>query len=260
MSSVTITISNGVCELKLSRPEQRNALNVEMLDVLNDALEGVESDSRIRCLLITGEGRGFCAGADVAEWAQMEAEGRLETYGWTERAHAMMVRLAALPKPTIAAINGAAVGAGLDLALCCDFRYGTTTAKFLPGYTSMAYTPDAGGSWLLPRLIGLDATKQFLFFDRPWGAEKALQAGLLTEIFATETFVESVTEVAETLAAGPTFAFGKTKQLLEHSAQVTLSEQLSLEKQAALACGRTEDAREALQAVTEKRQPNFVGR
>jgi len=260
MSSVAITISNGICELKLSRPEQRNALNVDMLDVLNDALEGVEGDSRVRCLVVTGEGRGFCAGADVTEWAQMEAEGRLETYGWTERAHALMIKLANLPKPTIAAINGAAVGAGLDLALCCDFRYATPAAKFLPGYTSMAYTPDAGGSWLLPRLMGVDATKAFLFFDKPWTAEKAHRAGLLTDVLETERFAAAVSEVAQTLAAGPTFAYGKTKALLEKSSHLSLSEQLNLESQAALACGRTEDAREALQASIEKRQPNFVGR
>lgn len=260
MSGVTINISGGICEIKLSRPEQRNAINTGLLDALNDTLDSVQTDTAVRCVVLTGEGRAFCAGADLAEWAQAESEGRLETYGWTERAHALMVKLAALPKPTIAAINGAAVGAGMDMALCCDFRYAVSTAKFFPGYTSMAYTPDAGGSWLLPRLIGMEAAKQFLFFDKPWSAEKAQQAGLVTEVFDAENFMASVSEVAKALAAGPTFAYGKTKELLEQSTRLSLFEQLKLEQQVGLACGRTEDAQEALQASIEKRQPNFVGR
>jgi 2-(1,2-epoxy-1,2-dihydrophenyl)acetyl-CoA isomerase len=260
MSSITTSIADGVCELTLARPQQRNAINVEMLTELNECLDQFARDADVRCLLITGEGRSFCAGADVEEWAQMQAEGRLETYGWTEKAHALMLKLQQLPKPTIAAINGAAVGAGLDLSMCCDFRYAASVAKFLPGYTRMAYSPDAGGSWLLPRLIGLDASREFLFFDEPWPANRAKQAGMVSEVYEVEELINAVRATAKTLAAGPTYAFGKTKQLLEQSLRTDFARQLELEKEFAIACGRTEDANEALAAVSEHRTPNFVGR
>ncbi|NIB42185.1 enoyl-CoA hydratase/isomerase family protein [Pseudomaricurvus alkylphenolicus] len=260
MSSVSSKLKDGVYRVTLNRPEQRNALNLETVGQLSECLDVVETNQDIRCLVITGAGSGFCAGADVAEWAQAEARGELETYGWTEATHALMAKLSALSKPTVAAINGSAVGAGLDLALNCDFRYAVAHAKFKPGYTGMAYCPDAGASWHLPRLIGIAAAKQFLFFDKAWTANQALQAGMVTAVLEEDEWEDELAHVAQTLASGPTFAFGQTKQLLLQSARSSLPDHLALEQQAGLLCGRTEDAAEALRAISEKRTPIFMGR
>ena len=161
MSAIEIKDNNGIRWLTLNRPDQMNALTVESLVELGKACDSVSNDYSVRCLVITGTGRAFCSGADVEEWAQAEASGTLETYGWTEAAHLTMTKLASIPKPVVAMINGAAVGAGLDLALCCDFRYASDKAKFKAGYTTMAYSPDAGSSWHLPRIIGLEKAKIF---------------------------------------------------------------------------------------------------
>jgi len=260
MSAVNIDISGGICTVTLNRPEQRNALNVPMLKELNEVIQSAGTDTSVRCLLITGSGRGFCAGADLAEWADAEANGTLESYGWTESAHLLMQSIVSFQKPSVAVVNGAAVGAGLDMALSCDFRLAVDSAKFIAGYTSMAYTPDAGGSWLLPRLIGVEAAKQFLFFDKPWSAELAKSKGMVTECIAIDDFDAETKNFVTQLASGPTFAHAKTKQLLQTSSQNSFSQQLKLEHQAGLECGRSKDAAEALQASIEKRPANFCGR
>jgi len=260
MSAVNIDISGGICTVTLNRPEQRNALNVPMLKELNEVIQSAGTDASVRCLVITGSGRGFCAGADLAEWADAEANGTLESYGWTESAHLLMQSIVSFQKPSVAVVNGAAVGAGLDMALSCDFRLAVDSAKFIAGYTSMAYTPDAGGSWLLPRLIGVEAAKQFLFFDKPWSAELAKSKGMVTECIAIDDFDAETKNFVTQLASGPTFAHAKTKQLLQTSSQNSFSQQLKLEHQAGLECGRSKDAAEALQASIEKRPANFCGR
>ncbi|NVZ77363.1 enoyl-CoA hydratase/isomerase family protein, partial [Pseudomonas gingeri] len=173
------TVEAGIARITLNRPEQRNALDIPTLKALIDLLDRFEADPAVRVLLLTGSGRSFCAGADLAEWADAERRGILETYGWTETAHVLMNRLHGFAKPTIAAINGTAVGAGMDLTLCCDFRLAAQSARFKAGYTSMAYSPDAGASWHLPRLIGTEQAKSLLFLDELWGAERALATGLV---------------------------------------------------------------------------------
>jgi 2-(1,2-epoxy-1,2-dihydrophenyl)acetyl-CoA isomerase len=211
-------------------------------------------------VVLTGSGRSFCAGADLAEWAEAEARGALETYGWTETAHALMTRLHSLEKPTIAAINGTAVGAGMDLTLCCDLRIAGQSARFKAGYTSMAYSPDAGASWHLPRLIGTEQAKRLLFLDELWGADRALAAGLVGEVCADDQLQGVAGELAARLAAGPTFAFAQTKKLMREGAERSLPAQLQAELAAGLLCGRSEDGSEALRAAMEKRPARFIGR
>ncbi len=214
----------------------------------------------MRVVVLTGSGRSFCAGADLAEWAEAEARGALESYGWTQAAHALMTRLHGLDKPSIAAINGPAVGAGMDLTLCCDFRLAAQSARFKAGYTGMAYSPDAGASWHLPRLIGSEQAKRLLFLDELWNAERALAVGLVSEVCADEKLLEAAAELASRLAQGPTFAFAQTKQLMREGALRTLPVQLSAELAAGLLCGRSADGAEALRAAVEKRPANFIGR
>jgi len=252
--------NNGIARLTLNRVEQRNALDVPTLQYLVELLEQLNDDPEVRVLVLTGTGRSFCAGADVAEWAAAEARGELETYGWTETAPRLMARLYRLNKPTIAAINGTAVGAGMDLALCCDLRIAAQSARFKAGYTSMAYSPDAGASWHLPRLIGAEQAKRFLFLDELWNADRALATGLVSDVVADEQLADAVAELAQRLAQGPTFAFAQTKQLIRDGAARDLPTHLQAELAAGLLCGRSEDGAEALRASVEKRAPRFIGR
>ncbi|NWB46252.1 enoyl-CoA hydratase/isomerase family protein [Pseudomonas gingeri] len=252
-------VEAGIARITLNRPEQRNALDIPTLKALIDLLERLEADPAVRVLILTGSGRSFCAGADLAEWADAERRGVLESYGWTETAHVLMNRLHNFTKPTIAAINGTAVGAGMDLTLCCDFRLATQSARFKAGYTSMAYSPDAGASWHLPRLIGTEQAKRLLFLDELWGADRALATGLVSEVCADEQLASAATELAARLAAGPTFAFAQIKVLIRDGAQRNLAEQLQAEQAAGLLCGRSRDGAEALQAAVEKRAPHFIG-
>ncbi|RFP95907.1 enoyl-CoA hydratase/isomerase family protein, partial [Pseudomonas putida] len=152
-SSLLSKVEAGVAWITLNRPEQRNALDIPTLKQLHTLLETCNSDPAVRVVVLTGSGRSFCAGATLTELAAA-SQGTLESYGWTETAHALMLRLHSLDKPTIAAINGTAVGGGMDLSLCCDLRIAAASARFKAGYTSMGYSPDAGASWHLPRLIG----------------------------------------------------------------------------------------------------------
>ncbi|MDA7089125.1 enoyl-CoA hydratase-related protein [Pseudomonas sp. SA3-5] len=259
-SSLLTQVEGGVAWITLNRPEQRNALDIPTLKALHALLDELSADSAVRVLVLTSSGRSFCAGADLAEWAAAEARGDLESYGWTEAAHALMTRLHAFAKPTVVAINGTAVGAGMDLTLCCDFRLAAQSARFKAGYTSMAYAPDAGASWHLPRLIGSEQAKRLLFLDELWGAERALAAGLVGEVCADEQLLAVAGELATRLASGPTLAFAQTKALIEAGAQRSLAEQLEAERQAGLLCGRSEDGAEALRAAMEKRAPLFIGR
>jgi 2-(1,2-epoxy-1,2-dihydrophenyl)acetyl-CoA isomerase len=259
-TTLQVSLSQGVYTLTLDRPEQRNALDLPTLTALKAALSEAHTRSDIRCVLIAATGASFCAGADLKEWAEAQAQGRLETYGWTQAAHALMVQLQALNKPTLAVIQGSAVGAGLDLALCCDLRLAGNSARFRAGYTSMAYSPDAGGSWHLPRLVGPEQTRRFLFLNEAWDAAQALRTGLVGEVVADDVLASRAQTMALQLASGPTLAFAHTKTLLTSSATRSLSQQLEAELLAGLACGRSHDADEALRAAAEKRTPLFTGR
>ena len=260
MGAIEIKDINSTRWLTLNRPKKMNALTVDSLLELGKALDVANDDANVRCLIITGKGRAFCSGADIEEWAKAEEQGILETYGWTETAHLTMTKLAKMQKPVIAMINGTALGAGLDLAFCCDFRYACDEAKFKAGYTSMAYSPDAGSSWHLPRIIGLEQTKNFLFYDEAWSAQKALDAGMITGLFKAEDLQSKVEDFASTLSIGPTFAYGKIKTLLDIGSQNNFPTQLEYEREAGLLCGRTEDGKEAIKASIDKRKAIFKGR
>jgi 2-(1,2-epoxy-1,2-dihydrophenyl)acetyl-CoA isomerase len=148
----------------------------------------------------------------------------------------------------------------MDLTLCCDLRIAGQSARFKAGYTSMAYSPDAGASWHLPRLIGSEKAKRLLFLDELWGADRALDAGLVGDVCADDQLLTVTSELAARLAAGPTFAFAQTKKLMREGADRSLAEQLQAELVAGLLCGRSEDGNEALRAAMEKRPARFVGR
>jgi 2-(1,2-epoxy-1,2-dihydrophenyl)acetyl-CoA isomerase len=251
---------DGVATICLSRPLKRNSLAQAQLDRLRELLARYAEDSSVRCVVLTGVGSAFCAGADIDEWAEAEARGELATYGWTQKAHALVQQLAAFPRPTIAALNGTAVGAGADLAFACDFRIAAASASLRCGYTGMGYSPDMGGTWFLPRIAHPDVVRRFLFLNERWSANDARAAGLVTEVVEDAELGTHVTTFAHRLASGPSVAFQHAKALLARSLTNTLSTQLALEQEAGLACGRSEDGAEALRASTQGHPPIFVGR
>jgi 2-(1,2-epoxy-1,2-dihydrophenyl)acetyl-CoA isomerase len=256
---IRISDDGAVRTLMLDRPERRNALDVPTIRAMRVAL-GEAVTPAVRCLVLTGAGKVFSAGADLAEWAEVEARGELATFPWTSEMHGLVAAVAEFPKPTIALLNGAAVGAGLDLALACDFRFAADTARFQCAYTRMAYAPDGGGSWLLPRLIGLAAAKRFVFTGEFWSAAEALARGLVSEVHPADQLAGAAQDFARRLAAAPTVALGEAKHLMDGAGARTLREQLEREQQAAEVCAASEDAKEALAAAVERREPAFRGR
>lgn len=252
-------INDGpVRTLALNRPELRNALSLALLKALRDALRRSEADG-VRCLVLTGRGKAFCAGADVMEWSEAEASGR-EGYDWMAQAHGLIAEMAAFPAPTIALLNGAAVGAGLDLALACDFRFAADSAKFVCAYTKVGYSPDCGGSWFLPRLVGIEAAKRFVYTGETWTAPEALQRGLVTEVHSVDALEAATYDFARKLASGPTVAQRQAKRLLDDAHERSLAQQLAAELAAGKICAASDDHKEGLAAAVERRQPAFKGK
>jgi 2-(1,2-epoxy-1,2-dihydrophenyl)acetyl-CoA isomerase len=247
----------GVRLLTLNRPDRRNALNVPLLEAIRAELAAARGDAAVRCLVVTGAGKGFCAGADVDEWSESGDDvGRR----WEENAHALMQELYELPRPTVALLNGAAVGAGLDLACCCDFRIASEAAKVACAYTWIGFNPDAGGTWLYPRLLPMAAALRLVYTGEVWDAATALGHGLVSEVVPAEELESAGRAFAGLLASGPTVALGLAKQLMQTSGSRTFGEQLRAEAEAGRICAATEDHREALRAAAERSTPVFNGR
>jgi 2-(1,2-epoxy-1,2-dihydrophenyl)acetyl-CoA isomerase len=254
--------ADGVRTITMNRPERRNALNTPLLEALRAAFAGAAADESVRSVVLAGAGKGFCAGADVSDWAAYGDADVAADAGatWERNAHELVQEVHELPKPTVAVLNGAAVGAGLDLACACDFRVAADDAVFFCAYTWVGYNPDVGGSWLYPRLMGLEAAKRFVYTGERWDAAKAKSHGLVSEVVARDDLAATGAALAAELATGPSVAIGLAKGLLQTASTRTLGEQLAAEKAAGQICAKTADHREALAAFSEKRSPVFRGR
>jgi 2-(1,2-epoxy-1,2-dihydrophenyl)acetyl-CoA isomerase len=258
---VQIEDRGAVRIVAINRPEARNAINIGVLIGLRRAIREAAKAEALRALVVTGRGGAFSAGADVKEWADKNRgiDPRPDR-DWVEEACGLVLDVFRFPKPTLAMIDGAAVGAGLDMALACDFRYASTRAKFICAYTRVGFPPDCGGSWLLPRLIGIEAAKLFAYTGDLWDAAKAKSAGMVTELLEPEALEVATLAFAEKLAAGPTIATGYAKLLIDTTHQRGLADQLAEERRLGRLCLATEDHKEGLAAANERRAPRFVGR
>jgi 2-(1,2-epoxy-1,2-dihydrophenyl)acetyl-CoA isomerase len=251
----------GVGIITLNRPDALNALNYAHLVDLNRAAERAEHDPSVRSLVITGAGRGFSAGADVKEWGSGAGDGDDEpAAGWVDLAHALITRIYRMPKPVVAAVNGVAVGAGCDIALASDLRVASTTARFGQAYIRVGFCPDAGGSFLLPRLIGEARAMEMIYTGRIIESAEADRIGLLNALVEPEELMPTALELADRLAKGPTIAIGLAKQNIRQNATLNIEDALRNERRAGSICGRTEDAKEGLAATVERRAANFQGR
>lgn len=241
--------------IALDRPEVLNALDLELLDELADALSGPAAGSDVRAVMVTGSGRGFCAGADLGA-TRMDAD----IGAVLERHYHPVVRaIAALQKPVVAAVNGVAAGAGLSLALACDVRYVSQASSFVLGFTGIALALDAGASFYLPRLIGTGRAYEMALSNRKVTAEEAFALGLAERVLPADGFEEVAFDAVAALAAGPTAAFGLIKAELQASTKNDLEAQLAFEARCQAAAAATRDAAEGITAFAQKRPPRFEG-
>ena len=251
---------DAVGVIALNRPEARNALGMGTTIELRRALREAAGDATMRALILTGRGGAFSAGADVKEWAdKAEGENPWPDMNWVEESLRLVQQVHDMPKPTIAMIDGAAVGAGLDMALACDFRYASDKAKFICSYTNVGYNPDCGGTWLMPRVMGLEAAKRFAYTGDLWTPEMALANNLVSHVSPRESLWDDTLAFAQRLASGPTVAIAQTKRLMNSALTRSLSDQQLEEVAAGKICAATRDHAEGLAAANERRAPRFVG-
>lgn len=245
----------GVLTITLNRPDVYNALNRDVHAGLGAALDDAV-DPAVRAVVITGAGRGFCAGQDLREFRALERSIRDEL---EETYHPNVRRIRGLEKPVIAAVNGACAGAGLSLACACDVRVASDAAAFVPGFIGIGLVPDAGGTWFLGRLLGGARAFDWMSSNRRLSAAEALEWGLVSEVLPAEGFAEGVAELAARWAALPTRALGLMKRLFEHVHDSSLEGQLALEASCQQEATATSDFAEGVAAFLDKRPARFTG-
>jgi 2-(1,2-epoxy-1,2-dihydrophenyl)acetyl-CoA isomerase len=260
---VRLTISGGVALLTLNRPDVLNAASPKMVRELLLALDQIEAaDSGVRCVLMIGAGRAFCAGADLRPGESGgDNPGRYDAgYDLEYFYHPLLRRLRLLPMPLVTAVNGAAAGVGMSLALMGDLILCARSSYFFQAFCHVGLVPDGGSTWLLPRLIGWARAIELSLLGERLPAETALQWGLVNRVYDDDVLAGEARGMADRLAQGPTRALGLTRRLYWESAAHGYEDQLNLERQFQRCAGATEDAAEGVKAFAEKRAPRFVGR
>ena len=256
MSEVETSRDGGVLTITLNRPDVLNAFNADLHRALAAALKEARADD-VRAVVITGAGRGFCVGQDLTEFRDSAGdigERLRSTY------HPNVLAIRALEKPVIAAVNGAAAGAGLSLACACDVRLASDAATFVPAFVNIGLIPDSGGTFFLTRLIGPARAFEWMSSGRRLTAAEAHAWGLVSEVVDADSLAARAAELAQSYAHLPTRGIGMTKRLFDRAPLATLEEQLELEAQLQAAATQTEDFHEGVAAFLEKRPPRFGGR
>ncbi|WP_404685306.1 2-(1,2-epoxy-1,2-dihydrophenyl)acetyl-CoA isomerase PaaG [Raoultella terrigena] len=255
------TVEQGVMTITLNRPDRLNSFNDLMHQQLAESLTQAERDDSVRCLLITGAGRGFCAGQDLND-RNVDPSGPAPDLGLSvERFYNPLVRrLAALPKPVIAAVNGVAAGAGATLALGCDMVLAARSASFVMAFSRLGLVPDCGGSWFLPRVAGRARAMGLALLGEKLSAEQAAQWGMIWQLVEDAELADTSLQLARHLAAQPTFGLGLIKQALLAAETNGLDAQLDLERDYQRMAGRSADYREGVSAFLAKRPPQFSGK
>ncbi|MEK4922482.1 enoyl-CoA hydratase [Cytobacillus sp. FSL R5-0569] len=254
MSHLLMKIENGVMELTLNRPEALNSFSPELIQGLKSALQQAKADKDIRVIVLKGAGRAFSSGGDVK---RMGSRSPIATYEHIGNLNELILLIQSVEKPIIAAVHGYAAGAGFNLALACDFILAEEETKFILSFSKVGLISDGGGSYFLPRLVGLQRAKELLFSAEPLTVEKAYEFGIVNHIYKKGHFEDDVKQYAEKLSAGPNIAYGFIKKLTNESYQLSLKQVLEQERITQGTMVTTEDHHEGITAFKEKRQPDF---
>jgi 2-(1,2-epoxy-1,2-dihydrophenyl)acetyl-CoA isomerase len=257
---VLLSIEDGIGRITLNRPDRLNAFTVGMHEALMRALDTIEADGTVRVVLLTGAGRAFSAGQDLAERnvasdAPLDLGHNIEAYY-----NPLVRRLVALPFPLVCAVNGVAAGAGANIALLADIVVAAHSARFIQAFAKIGLLPDSGGSWTLPHLVGTPRAMAMALTGEPVDARQAADWGMIWKAVADDAFPEEVERLVRALAAAPTSGLVETKRAIRQSWTSTFDDQLDHERDAQRRLGRTDDYREGVSAFKEKRPPAFTGR
>ena len=257
MSHIEINIEDQVCIIKLNRPKVFNSFNKEMAFELQEILDNCEKNPGVRSILLTAEGKAFCAGQDLQELTA--PDGPMLSDIVREHYNPIIERIRSIEKPIVCAVNGVAAGAGANIALACDISIAGESVAFIQAFSKIGLIPDSGGTFFLPRSIGMQkATALMMLADKVMAAD-AEKMGMIYKVCADESLIEETLKVAKKLAALPTIGLGLTKRALNKSITNDLTAQLALEDELQTAAGKTYDYNEGVAAFLEKRKPKFKG-
>ncbi len=248
---------NGVLHLRMNRPDKYNSFIRPMALELQDQLDRADSDENIRAVLLTGEGKAFCAGQDLAE--AIDPNGPELTKIVQEHYNPIILKIRELSVPVVAAVNGVAAGAGANIALACDIVLAANSASFIQAFSKIGLIPDSGGTYTLPRLVGLQRASALMMLGDKVSAEDAVSMNMVYANYADDELMAEATAMAEKLAKMPTKALAQTKCLLNASFSNTMDEQLKLEDAYQTEAGKSHDYNEGVSAFLKKRKPNFKG-
>lgn len=256
-NNILFDVTEGVGKISLNRTAVLNSFNFEMADDVIDALTICKNDTSIRCIILTAEGRGFCAGQDLEE-ATKEGGPKIEEI--VDHSYNPIINLIrGIEKPILCAVNGVAAGAGANIALACDITFAAESANFIQSFSNIGLVPDSGGTYTLPRLVGMQRATAMMFMANKVSATEAQSLGMIYKAVADDQLQTEVLEMAKVLAIRPTKGIGLTKRLLNESYNNTLEQQLAMERELQAVAGQTYDNKEGIQAFFEKRKPVYKG-
>lgn len=256
--TILYEVNNGVAYITLNRPDKYNSFNREMSLALQQRLDEAEADDNVRCIYLSGAGKGFCAGQDLSE--AIDPKGPELEKIVREHYNPMITRLRNIEKPIIGAVNGVAAGAGANIALACDIVVANESATFIQAFSKIGLIPDSAGTFYLPRLVGMQRAAALMMLGDKVSAAEAVDMGMIYKYFADDAFEAESKKIAQKLAVMPTKGIGLTKKLLNESMYNTLDEQLEREMIIQVQAGSTYDFKEGVAAFLEKRKPEFKGK
>ena len=262
--AVSQDFADGVLTLTMNWPDRLNVLGGEMVDGLAAGFGRAAQEAAVRCVVLQGAGKHFCAGGDIQlmqDWVAMDVESRQEKFhAFIDRFHVVVNAMQSLPKPVVASVHGAVAGAGLSITMGCDLAIAADDAVFTLAYIKIGTSPDGGGTYCLPRIVGLKKAMEIAMLGDRFDAVTALSLGLLNKVVAAPDRERETRALAQRLAEGPTVALGQTKALLQASLISDVGTQLSLESESFAPCAATDDFTEGMLAFMEKRPPQFGGK